>query len=55
MKRQAVLIAVVSILLASCGGSGWSCKKSYCDIQKERMDLIKTDTIAQQKQVLVKP
>lgn len=36
MKKLA-LIATVSVLLASCGGSGWSCKKRYCDINKTQI------------------
>ncbi len=53
MKRSVVLIAVLSILLASCGGSGWSCKKRYCDIKK--VDIVKKEIMFPEKVVLVQP
>ncbi len=32
--KKAALIASISVLLVSCGGSRWSYKKRYCDIKK---------------------
>jgi hypothetical protein len=34
MKHSILLIAIISIVLTSCGGSGWSCKKRYCEVKK---------------------
>jgi len=30
------LIVVTSLLFISCGSSGWSCKKRYCDLQPSK-------------------
>jgi len=34
MKK--LIIATISILFISCGGSNWSCKKRYCDTNKKQ-------------------
>ncbi|MGB1268152.1 MAG: hypothetical protein ACPG45_00275 [Flavobacteriaceae bacterium] len=54
MKRQIVLIAVLSILLVSCGGSSWSCKKRYCDVDNIKIDITKTKPELLKKTILVK-
>lgn len=46
MKKSIVLVAAVSLLLASCGGSRWSCKKRYCDVKEVKTEIIKTEQTA---------
>lgn len=55
MKRQVAIVAVLSILLASCGGSGWSCKKSYCEAQKNKIDITKKEVMFPERIELVCP
>ena len=38
MKKGIILVAAVSLLLVSCGGSRWSCKKRYCDVNKTKTE-----------------
>lgn len=31
--KKLLIIAVIALLSTSCGGSRWSCKKRYCEVQ----------------------
>ena len=55
MKKSILITAVLSILLTSCGGSGWSCKKSYCETQKSKVDMTKNEVMCLEEKILVKP
>jgi len=44
-KKTLLLAAITSILLASCGGSGWSCKKRYCDVNNTENNIVKPSVI----------
>ncbi len=51
MKKGIILLAAVSLLLASCGGSRWSCKKRYCDANETKSEII----IKKQQTAVVTP
>lgn len=49
MKKSIIVLAAVSFLLVSCGGSRWSCKKRYCanDTKETKTEVIlKTEQTA---------
>lgn len=46
MKKGIILVAAVSLLLVSCGGSRWSCKKRYCDVKETKTEVLKNDQTA---------
>lgn len=45
MKKSIIVLAAVSFLLVSCGGSRWSCKKRYCknDTLKAKTEILKKE------------
>ena len=55
MKKSIVLVAVVSVMFASCGRSGWSCKKRYCEVKKDKIETFKNQIIVEQECVMVQP
>ena len=55
MKKSIVLVAVVSVMFASCGRSGWSCKKRYCEVKKDKIETFKNQIILEQECVMVQP
>ncbi len=52
MKKSIVLVAVVSVMFASCGKSGWSCKKRYCEVKKDRIEAFKKEILIEQECVV---
>lgn len=55
MKKRIILVAVFSILLASCGGSSWSCKKSYCDAKKVNVNMTENEVMFPKEVTSTKP
>lgn len=55
MKKSIVLLAVVSVMFASCGRSGWSCKKRYCEIKKDKIEAMKSKLVVKNQCALVRP
>lgn len=55
MKKSIVLVAVVSVMFASCGRSGWSCKKRYCEVKKDKIEAFKNQIIVEEECALVQP
>jgi len=55
MKKSIVLVAVVSVMFASCGRSGWSCKKRYCEVKKDKVEAMKSKIIVENKCAIVQP
>lgn len=53
MKKSIIVLAAVSFLLVSCGGSRWSCKKRYCanDTKEVKTELV----VKAQQEALVTP
>jgi hypothetical protein len=41
MIKKIFIVTVASVMLASCGCSGWSCKKRYVDHTKKPDDKVR--------------
>ena len=55
MKKSIVLVAVVSVMFASCGRSGWSCKKRYCEVKKDKIEAFKNQILVEEECTMVQP
>jgi len=55
MKKSIVLVAVVSVMFASCGRSGWSCKKRYCEVKKDKIEAYKSQILVEKECAVVQP
>ena len=55
MKKSIVLVAVVSVMFASCGRSGWSCKKRYCEVKKDKIEAMKSEFVVEGECAIAQP
>jgi len=55
MKKSIVLVAVVLVMFASCGRSGWSCKKRYCEVKKDKIETFKNQIMVADECAIAQP
>ena len=55
MKKSIVLVAVFSVMFASCGRSGWSCKKRYCEVKKDKIEAMKSEFVVEGECAIAQP